>query len=179
MSARTSSSLLLKSNAPDYKTCTYSIALGLRCRAYNNIKCFMRSIITFSATFSLFFTTGALAAGFRHEADYSVDCLKKGVQCWWEIRENGKQEDGTKSFRYRFVVADGLDTKKVVCSLTGEGFADTLAVGKGLVAYMRPKEIEVHLREQPGNILFAFSPKGEDLGCKGANGVGDLHPIGD
>jgi hypothetical protein len=139
----------------------------------------MRSFLTCIAAGSCLLATSALAAGFRHEADYSVDCLKKGVQCWWEVRENGKQEDGTKSFRYRFVVADRLDAKKVVCSLKGEGFADVLAVGKGLIAYMGPKEIEVHLREQQGNVLFAFTPKGEDLGCKGANAVGDLHPIGD
>lgn len=122
----------------------------------------------------------ATAEQFRHEGEYGVDCRKAGLQCWWEITRKGRQQDGTPTFSFRFVAADRLDASKVRCSMLGEGFADVLAIGQGLVAYMGPDQISLHMRESRDGILFAFANATDGMPrCKGANMEGNLTPIGD
>lgn len=131
------------------------------------------------AVISTLHPPAANAEQFRHEGEYSVDCRKAGLQCWWEITGTGRQQDGTPEFSFRFVAADHLDASKVYCSLDGEGFADVLAIGQGLVAYMGPERTSLHMRESRNGILFAFANATDGMPlCGGANMEGNLTPIG-
>lgn len=142
-----------------------------------------RSFRAIAATVAIilgFGATPARAEEFRHEGEYSVDCGKAGLQCWWEITRKGARDDGTPTFDFRFIAADRFDPGKVNCSLQGEGFADVLAIGQGLVAYMGPEEIPLHMRESKGGVLFAFANATDGMSrCNGANVEGNLTPIGD
>ena len=114
----------------------------------------------------------------RYQGDYGMDC-KKGSQCWWEVRPRNGGDPESVNYDFTFVVADRMDASKVKCTIKGEGFEDKLAIGVGLVAYMGPKEIPVHMRASNGGSLFAFTPSGAKVGCQGSEATGGLSPIGD